>query len=261
MPRVTVHVLLVAGCVVLIACSAPVPATSDQPLPELAEPASPLPQDQQPDGPAPSGGAVSVAPTSSPTASLPPGDPATTPGSDPTAPPPSAADTPRSSSPTPSAPGAEPLVVVDDPTGDAGLEAPDYADLVRVGLADTGSDLRVTVDVVAALPATLQDGEVIGLGVNLFTSSEDESDYQLFADGGSDGWRAYLQTPEGFVDYPGTFALGGRRLVFQVPWTAVGAPARAEVTAFLDWSQRRPVVNAASSDRAPDDDRAPFSRA
>lgn len=112
----------------------------------------------------------------------------------------------------------------------------------------------------AELPPALEDGEVIGLGVDVFLEGGDDSDYQLFADGGSDGWHAYFQTPRGFVAFPGSFAIGGRRIEFVVPWGSMGTPPRGEVRVFLDWSRARPVLNAAGSDYAPDRGRRAWAR-
>lgn len=147
------------------------------------------------------------------------------------------------------------LAVVDDPSGDQGLEGPRYADARRLVIAGTDPRLRVAVVVGDALPATLAEGEVMGVGVDLFRDQDAESEYQLFAEGSSDGWFAYLDTPDGLVDYPGTFRLGGRRLELEVPWDAVGGRRRAGVALFVDWSRSRPtgVLAASSEDRAPDE--------
>ena len=58
----------------------------------------------------------------------------------------------------------------------------------------------------------------------------------MFLDGGRHGWRAFLQTPDGFVDYPGTFAVEGRTLRVAVPWHAVGGRQETEASVFVDWS-------------------------
>jgi hypothetical protein len=123
-----------------------------------------------------------------------------------------------------------------------------------VTLADNGTMLRVTVVVDAALPARTADGETMGIGVDLYPPGNGrESDYQVFADGEPDGWFAYLDTPDGFVRYPGTFGLGGGRVVFTVPWSAVGNPRIGRVSAFVDWTRRSAGLtgNKASNDYAP----------
>jgi hypothetical protein len=97
----------------------------------------------------------------------------------------------------------------------------------------------------------------MGIGVDLYrTVTQGESDYQLFADGGPDGWFAYLQTPKGFVRYPGSFALSGARLVLTVPWSSLGGRRSGRFSAFVDWTQGgRPGTlggNASSQDLAPE---------
>lgn len=97
----------------------------------------------------------------------------------------------------------------------------------------------------------------MGIGIDFYRNADGvESDYQLFVDGGSDGWFAYLHTPSGFVDYPGSFRLGGGRLVFQVPMESLDGLTATQTSGFLDWSRSGAVVNSASSDAAPNSGRA-----
>jgi hypothetical protein len=146
---------------------------------------------------------------------------------------------------------------VSDTSGDQGLEGPTYADLRTVRVEDDGTHARVTVTLGAALPLNAKARESLGFGVDFSrTALQNESDYQLFADGGTDGWFAYLQTPKGFVRYPGSFAISGTRLVFTVPWSALGGRRQGRFSAFADWSQGgRPGTlggNATSQDLAPE---------
>ena len=124
---------------------------------------------------------------------------------------------------------------LDDPAADHG-NGPGYADLAVIGFSEHEDRLAVSVTVASAVPAALADREVQGVGVDLFRASSDESDYQVFLDGGRHGWRAFLQTPDGFVDFPGTFAVEGRTLHVVVPWHAVGGRRQAQVSVFVDWS-------------------------
>jgi hypothetical protein len=146
---------------------------------------------------------------------------------------------------------------VQDPPGDSG--GPAHSDLVTVTFAEDSSTAVVTVEMGAGVPAKLTEGEVIGIGVDVYPSAEArESSHQLFADGNADGWRAYLQTPDGIVQYPGAFRLDGRRLVFTVPWSALGDPRRGLFTAFADFSRRSGAEQ--SRDDVPDSGRAAFTR-
>jgi hypothetical protein len=154
-------------------------------------------------------------------------------------------------SPAPTAPYRT-IGTVDDVPGDAGRDGPPYADLRRITIEDNGSTTRVTVSLGGRLPARAADGEAIGIGVNFYkTASQFESDYQLLADGGPDGWFAYLHTPKGFVRYPGSFALTGDGLQFTVPWSSLGNRTAGTFSAFDDWTQRRTTGNLAANDRAP----------
>ena len=156
------------------------------------------------------------------------------------------------------------FATLSDPRHDIGLEGPSNADLRSVILADNGASLRVTVVLDAALPRRAADGETFGIGVDLYhRGTGRESDYQLFADGEPDGWFAYLDTPRGFVKYPGTFGLGGNRLVFTVPWSSVGNPSEGRFSGFVDWTRRSNGItgNKASNDYAPTVATKVYSRA
>ncbi len=137
------------------------------------------------------------------------------------------------------------LSLAGDRAGLAGNESSMFWEFHRVL-----DELR-TVD---RLPAgvMLENVVVQGVGIDFYRSDERESDYQLFADGDDSGWRAFLQTPEGLVKYPGTFAVGGRVFVFSVPWSALGGKQTADVDMFIDWSKKDEPLNRAGSDRAPD---------
>ena len=147
------------------------------------------------------------------------------------------------------------VATLDDAKGDQGLGGPAYGDLRSVVLASNGSNLRVTVTLAGALPPRPASRESLGIGVDLYQrTTQTESDYQLFADGGPDGWFAYLQTPRGFVRYPGTFGLTGAQLVFTVPWSSVGSRTSGAFSAFADWTQggRAGLTgNPSSHDEAP----------
>ena len=113
--------------------------------------------------------------------------------------------------------------------------------------------------VAATMPSELRPEEVIGIGVDFFRSGGAESDFQLFADGGSDGWRAFLQTPEGFVRYAGDFRVGGDSVQFEVRWADLGGPPAGHVSAFVDWGEPKLAgVVTRSQDLLPDRGRSTF---
>lgn len=138
-----------------------------------------------------------------------------------------------------------------DGTGDLGLTGgPAYADVTNVAVDDNGSRARFTVTVAGRLPASLPNGEVEGIGIDLFRGGGIESDYQLFLDCG-DGWRAFLQTPKGFVAFPGSFSVGNQTLTVEVPWSSIGGHSSFELGLFADWSREGNLVNQSSQDSAP----------
>jgi len=149
------------------------------------------------------------------------------------------------------APGWTRATSVSDPTGDLGLTGgPVYADLTGVAVDDNGSRVRFTVTVAGRLPTSLPNGEVEGIGLDVFRSGRTESDYQLFLDCG-DNWRAFLQTPKGFVAFPGTMTVGDRTLTVEVPWSSIGGRGSFGLGLFADWSREGGLVNDSSQDSAP----------
>lgn len=140
-----------------------------------------------------------------------------------------------------------PLTSYEDPVDDHG-DGPGYADLATVELGEADDMLIAAVTLDAVVPASLADREVEGVGIDLYRSVSDESDYQVFLDGGRHGWRAFLQTPSGFVRFPGSLSLRGDTLRAWVPWDAVGGREDAEVSVFVDWSAG---VGRLSSDGTP----------
>lgn len=137
-----------------------------------------------------------------------------------------------------------------DPQGDAGLGAPAWGDIAGLVLEDDGDRLRLTVTMQGQLPPALGERETLGVGLDLLAPGEREGRFQLFVQGDTDGWLAYLYTPAGLVDYPGTFALGGNQMVLAVPWSAL-SPGLDRASLFADWSKPAVAVNTGGSDRAP----------
>lgn len=147
-----------------------------------------------------------------------------------------------------------------DASGDLGLTGgAGYADLTGLRIDDAGSRARLTVAMADDVPARLADGEVVGVGVDIFRSNRKESDYQIFLDGGARGWRAFLQTPDGFVRFPGSFTLDGRRLIVDIPWSGLGGPRPGEVSVFADWAKGSGPVGPSSQDTTPDSGTRPFA--
>ena len=153
------------------------------------------------------------------------------------------------------------LAAATDRTGDAGLVAPGWADLVGVELIDDGAGtLEVRVRVAGPIPRQVEAGVVAGVGVDLFTAGQRESDHQVFLQATSEGWFAYLTTGGTFVDYPGSVTIQAAQFVATVPWSAIGGPSAGDLSAFVDWSAKNAVgVVVASEDHLPDDGRAPFA--
>ncbi len=158
--------------------------------------------------------------------------------------------------PTTTTPAARPAwrtaLDVADRRSDLGLtEGRAYADLVRLNIAHDGENARLTVTVAGAIPKRLAEGEVVGIGIDLFRTDTRESDYQVFVDGGADGWRVFLHTPHGIVRFPGTFHVVDRQFVVELPWLSLGGRSTADVSAFADWSLRGTIPES-TKDGLPD---------
>jgi hypothetical protein len=133
---------------------------------------------------------------------------------------------------------------------------PAYTDVARVVIESDGARARISVTMHAAIRDPMPSGEQMAIGVDLYrTTSQAESDYQVYASGTPDGWVAFLDTPSGFVRYPGEFGIGGSTFVFTVPWSALGGITRGSAAAFMDWDRKGIVLNETAHDRLPDEGR------
>jgi hypothetical protein len=229
---------------------------SEKPHRNLAVTPEALPPAATPAG-TPSGSPGKPGPTARPGSSA----PATAPAS-PGAPGPTTAAPTRTAEP--GGPTYGPFRAVgraDDRRRDAGAATAAYGDITSVTIEDDGTYVRATLWFDGPVPTRLPENEVLGVGVDFFRSTVQlESDYQLYADGQPEGWFAYLHTPKGFVKYPGTFGIGGNRVVFTVPWSSLGSPSSGAFSGFADWTERGPTANTAGEDHAPDLGNATYAR-
>lgn len=150
------------------------------------------------------------------------------------------------------------LTDVADKTNDEGLQGTAYGDIVELKVEDNGTRARVTVAVAADFPAPPPADETISVPVDFFRGGK-ESDFQLFAQWNGADWRAYYTAGTTQKQFPGTFELGANKLVFDVPWSALGGRVAGTVSAEADWSKQGTVVAPASEDHAPDQGSAPFA--
>lgn len=137
-----------------------------------------------------------------------------------------------------------------DPVGDQG-PGPAYTDLTGVRVDEDGRRVRLVVTMAGSVPSELDDGKVQGIGLDVYRGGGAESDYQVFLDGGADGWRGYLQGPAGLVEFPGSLVLDGPRLVVVVPWTSLGGRSGGEFTSFVDWSTDSGPLGQGGADTGP----------
>jgi hypothetical protein len=168
-------------------------------------------------------------------------------------------DRPKPDRPPKKRPVFSTLVSGADARDDHG-SGPRYADLASLALQDSDRDLRILVGFDGSLPGRLEEREVMGIGVDLFRGDTSESDYQVFLDGGDDGWFAYLQTPQGFVEFPGTFQQVRDGFVVTVPWRSLGDMRRGSASLFADYSDASRTPARSSEDFLPEEDRLPFAR-
>lgn len=241
------HVVAVTA-MVLLGCAQPEPTPTAQPDRDAAlaptvveEEPSPVPVTPSPSAPEPDGSARRASPSA------------------PAAPEPTRADegepsatedraTTGDAAEQPPPPARVVVLGVPDAGGDHGLEGPAWVDLVSLEFVDVGNDLEVTLRFAAELPSAPPEGEVPLIGVDILEQENGESAYQLFVDGGGQEWGAHLQTPQGFVPFPGTFVIGGRAMTLTLPWNALGSPTRGPVRAYVEWSRESLLINPQSRD-------------
>lgn len=141
-----------------------------------------------------------------------------------------------------------------DAANDSG--GPAYTDVARVVIESDGARARISMTMHDAIRDPMPGGEQMAIGVDLYrTTAQAESDYQVYASGTPDGWVAFLDTPSGFVRYPGEFGIGGSTFIFTVPWSSLGRITRGYATAFMDWDRKGVVLNETAHDRLPDEGR------
>lgn len=175
-------------------------------------------------------------------------------------------DTEQAPSVTPPVPTVSPPTAVfrpvggiNDAQGDLPRGAPGWVDIIGLVLEDDGTTLRIRVDLADALPEGLRNNETARIGVDLFRGDDGETRYRVYVDGTRDGWLAYLQRPDGFVDYPGSVTIAGSRIVLSLPASAVGNPVRGDWRAFAEWSDPGGGHREAR-DAAPDEGWGTFTR-
>lgn len=250
--------MLAAACLLAGCVRGDTTDPSGSPRRELAATPESLPPLASPMASSPS---ASARPTGPGATIRPSGAGATTPPSGATIGPPATSRPPSGATIRPGAPYRS-VGSADDRANDAEGDPPPFADLASVTIEDDGSNVRVRVWFHGDVPTRLAAEETMGVGVDFFRgATQIESDYQLFADGQPEGWFAYLQTPKGFVRFPGRFGIGGRRLEFVVPWSAIGSPSsRGYFSAFADWSRDEAPVNRFGEDHVPNLGKASFTR-
>lgn len=145
-----------------------------------------------------------------------------------------------------------------DRSGDAGIQSKPYGDATRVRIEDDGTRGRFTVELAAAIPAPLGPDEQLRVGVDLDHGGNVESEFQLFAQGNSEGWKAWLTEDEETVEYEGTFQVGGNLLVFTVPWSALGGRKSGKLDVFVEWDGPGTVIAVTSRDLVPDNSQASY---
>lgn len=244
--------LLLAACIVLPACS---PAQVEVfPSPDVSLAARPSETLASPARTPKSTKGSEVATPPSAEASDPSAAPAAT--DEPVAKPP--VDPPVTQAPPVSTPLFRPIGGINDPQGDIASSTPPWADIIGLVLDDDGATFRIAVDLAHEVPAVLRNNETARVGVDFFRGDGGETRYRVFVDGDRDGWLAYFQRPDGFVDNPGTLTLTGTRIILTLPAELLGDPVRGEWRAFVQWTG--PGNGRESIDHAPDESWSTFAR-
>jgi len=144
---------------------------------------------------------------------------------------------PSGSGPDSHRPGPGPALAVafrSDPSGDTDRDGdpPAYTDIRRALLQGRGRTLRLTLRVDGPIDETLPEGT--DMTVNFRLDLRGDDDYQIYAVGGREGWRA---DPANSGRFPGRFLISGDRFVFELPWSALGGPARLRWEAETAWTR------------------------
>jgi hypothetical protein len=142
-----------------------------------------------------------------------------------------------------------------DPSGDGEVkgEVPAYAEMTGASIRGLGDDVELTVTFAESLPEKMPD-EDTSMSVRFQLTGRDDAPY-LYADGDKKGWAAGINA---WDEYPGEFWMAGNKLIFRLPWDALGGAQRFEWYANDSWVETDLATTSYLFDEVPNLDRARY---
>lgn len=130
-------------------------------------------------------------------------------------------------------------------------QVPAWVDLTGGMLVDSGPALKAMASFAAALPARMPDNRTVATNGIQLLLPKDKKAY-LYAEGGPQGWKAYLVRNKTSALPPGAFSLNGTEMHWSVPWAELGNPTRIDWGLHLSWTRTTLLKVDYAFDSAPD---------
>ncbi|MFN2587664.1 MAG: hypothetical protein ABR613_06070 [Actinomycetota bacterium] len=146
------------------------------------------------------------------------------------------------------------LVTEPDPDAEKSGLPPDFADILSTLVEGSPKSFRVTITFRGELPERMPDDKTYMVAGVALAGDKRHDGYAFGAQADADGWTPYGGSKDGgAAGYPGTFSLQGAKLVFTVPWSAVGGPRPFEWYSQGTWFRSLAGTTHYSADNVPNE--------
>lgn len=132
-------------------------------------------------------------------------------------------------------------------------DVPLYAEITRATVEGLGQNVRLTMTFAANVPQAMPDNNTFFNAGFRFDGPEDDDPY-VYADADDQGWKP--STKSG--NYPGSFSVTGPKIVFELPWSALGGARSFKWYGNDSWVNSGLVTTSYSFDEVPNIERANY---
>jgi hypothetical protein len=137
--------------------------------------------------------------------------------------------------------------------GEGNGDTPNYAEMTRASVRGTGENVELTVTFAEALPQAMPDGNTF-MAVGFRFEGKREKPY-VYADGDRSGWTPGVSSSD---SYPGEFSVSGNKMIFTLPWSALGGAQKFKWYANDSWVKSGLVTTSYLFDEVPNLERAHY---
>jgi hypothetical protein len=137
--------------------------------------------------------------------------------------------------------------------GEGNGDTPIYADMTRASIKGNGQSVELTVTFAETVPQVMPDGNTF-MAVGFRFEGKRNKPY-VYADGDKSGWTPGINSSE---SYPGEFSVSGNKMVFTLPWAALGGAQKFKWYANDSWVKSGLVTTSYLFDEVPNLERAHY---